>query len=103
MFFLKIKSIYSNVLSAYLFETKVSVLGQFFFLCVQVSFRLNLLSTVHVFSLFQLSMESSRRGVYAPQSLYTFPATRVGEVSTLKVNFRNNSCNTHEVSVHRKL
>ncbi|MCI4374421.1 hypothetical protein PGIGA_G00006070 [Pangasianodon gigas] len=42
-------------------------------------------------------MESSRRGVYAPQSLYTFPATRVGEVSTLKVNFRNNSCNTHEL------
>ncbi|KAB5586795.1 hypothetical protein PHYPO_G00005640 [Pangasianodon hypophthalmus] len=42
-------------------------------------------------------MESTRRGVYAPQSLYTFPATRVGEVSTLKVNFRNNSCNTHEL------
>ncbi|KAM9489510.1 centrosomal protein of 192 kDa [Clarias gariepinus] len=42
-------------------------------------------------------MESSRRGVYAPQSLYTFPATRVGEVSTLKVNFRNNSANTHEL------
>ncbi|MCJ8728567.1 hypothetical protein PDJAM_G00005970 [Pangasius djambal] len=42
-------------------------------------------------------MESSRRGVYAPQSLYMFPATRVGEVSTLKVNFRNNSCNTHEL------
>ncbi|KAF5896116.1 centrosomal protein, partial [Clarias magur] len=42
-------------------------------------------------------MESSRRGVYAPQSLYTFPTTRVGEVSTLKVNFRNNSANTHEL------
>ncbi|XP_046702949.1 centrosomal protein of 192 kDa isoform X2 [Silurus meridionalis] len=42
-------------------------------------------------------MESSRKGVYAPQSLYTFPATRVGEVSTLKVNFRNNSCDTHEL------
>ncbi|XP_072535710.1 centrosomal protein of 192 kDa isoform X2 [Salminus brasiliensis] len=41
--------------------------------------------------------EPSRRGVYAPQSLYTFPATRVGEVSTLKVNFRNNSSNTHEL------
>lgn len=52
---------------------------------------------------FPLSMESSRRGVYAPQSLYTFPATHVGEVSTLKVNFRNNSCNTHEVSVQGKL
>ncbi|XP_027005077.2 centrosomal protein of 192 kDa isoform X2 [Tachysurus fulvidraco] len=42
-------------------------------------------------------METSRKGVYAPQSLYTFPATCVGEVSTLKVNFRNNSCNTHEL------
>ncbi|XP_017329785.2 centrosomal protein of 192 kDa isoform X1 [Ictalurus punctatus] len=41
--------------------------------------------------------EPSRRGVYAPQSLYMFPATRVGEVSTLKVNFRNNSCDTHEL------
>ncbi|XP_062847530.1 centrosomal protein of 192 kDa [Trichomycterus rosablanca] len=41
--------------------------------------------------------EPPRRGVYAPQSLYTFPATRVGEVSTLKVNFRNNSSNTHEL------
>ncbi|XP_037393064.1 centrosomal protein of 192 kDa [Pygocentrus nattereri] len=41
--------------------------------------------------------EPSRRGVYAPQSLYTFPATRVGEVSTLKVNFRNNSSNAHEL------
>ncbi|KAK3551397.1 hypothetical protein QTP70_016635 [Hemibagrus guttatus] len=42
-------------------------------------------------------MESSRKGLYAPQTLYMFPATRVGEVSTLKVNFRNNSCNTHEL------
>ncbi|KAI4871290.1 hypothetical protein NFI96_019814 [Prochilodus magdalenae] len=41
--------------------------------------------------------EPSRTGVYAPQSLYTFPATRVGEVSTLKVNFRNNSPSTHEL------
>uniref|UniRef100_A0A8B9KIS4 Centrosomal protein 192 n=1 Tax=Astyanax mexicanus TaxID=7994 RepID=A0A8B9KIS4_ASTMX len=41
--------------------------------------------------------EPSRRGVYVPQSLYTFPATRVGEVSTLKVNFRNNSSSTHEL------
>ncbi|XP_035386391.1 centrosomal protein of 192 kDa isoform X2 [Electrophorus electricus] len=41
-------------------------------------------------------MEASRRGVYAPQSLYTFPATRVGEVSTLKVNFRNSSSSMHE-------
>ncbi|XP_066539103.1 centrosomal protein of 192 kDa [Hoplias malabaricus] len=42
-------------------------------------------------------LDSSRRGVYAPQNLYTFPATRVGEVSTLKVNFRNNSSSTHEL------
>ncbi|XP_051577285.1 centrosomal protein of 192 kDa-like isoform X2 [Myxocyprinus asiaticus] len=41
--------------------------------------------------------ESQKRGVYAPQSLYTFPATRVGTTSTLKVNFRNNSSNTHEL------
>uniref|UniRef100_A0A672PXX5 Centrosomal protein 192 n=1 Tax=Sinocyclocheilus grahami TaxID=75366 RepID=A0A672PXX5_SINGR len=40
---------------------------------------------------------TQKRGVYAPQSLYTFPATRVGATSTLKVNFRNNSSNTHEL------
>lgn len=38
-----------------------------------------------------------RRGVYSPQDLYTFPVTRVGESSTLKVNIRNNSTETHEV------
>ncbi|XP_067257342.1 centrosomal protein of 192 kDa isoform X1 [Chanodichthys erythropterus] len=43
------------------------------------------------------STETQKRGVYAPQSLYTFPATRVGFTSTLKVNFRNNSSNTHEL------
>uniref|UniRef100_A0A672PJK6 Centrosomal protein 192 n=1 Tax=Sinocyclocheilus grahami TaxID=75366 RepID=A0A672PJK6_SINGR len=43
------------------------------------------------------STENQKRGVYAPQSLYTFPATRVGATSTLKVNFRNNSSNTHEL------
>ncbi|XP_016423165.1 centrosomal protein of 192 kDa-like [Sinocyclocheilus rhinocerous] len=43
------------------------------------------------------STETQKRGVYAPQSLYTFPATRVGATSTLKVNFRNNSSNTHEL------
>uniref|UniRef100_A0A8C4EH07 Centrosomal protein 192 n=1 Tax=Dicentrarchus labrax TaxID=13489 RepID=A0A8C4EH07_DICLA len=37
------------------------------------------------------------RGVYSPQDLYTFPATRVGESSTLKVNIRNNSSDTHEL------
>ncbi|XP_061851976.1 centrosomal protein of 192 kDa isoform X2 [Colius striatus] len=35
------------------------------------------------------------RGVYAPQDLYTFPTTRVGESCTLKVNLRNNSFTTH--------
>ncbi|XP_052474858.1 centrosomal protein of 192 kDa isoform X3 [Carassius gibelio] len=43
------------------------------------------------------STETQKRGVYAPQSLYTFPATRVGATSTLKVNFRNNSSSTHEL------
>lgn len=38
-----------------------------------------------------------RRGVYSPQDLYTFPATRVGTSSTLKVNIRNNSSDMHEV------
>lgn len=41
--------------------------------------------------------EAVRRGVYSPQELYTFPATRVGESSTVKVNIRNNSTDTHEV------
>lgn len=41
--------------------------------------------------------EAVRRGVYSPQDLYTFPATRLGESSTLKVNIRNNSSDTHEV------
>lgn len=41
--------------------------------------------------------EAVRRGVYSPQDLYTFPATRVGESSTLKVNIRNNSSDMHEV------
>ncbi|CAJ1061471.1 centrosomal protein of 192 kDa isoform X1 [Xyrichtys novacula] len=41
--------------------------------------------------------ESVRRGVYSPQDLYTYPATRVSESSTLKVNIRNNSSNTHEL------
>ncbi|KAG7475204.1 hypothetical protein JOB18_027049 [Solea senegalensis] len=41
--------------------------------------------------------EAVWRGVYAPQDLYTFPATRVGESSTLKVSIRNNSTNMHEL------
>ncbi|XP_062424097.1 centrosomal protein of 192 kDa [Rhea pennata] len=35
------------------------------------------------------------RGLYAPEDLYTFPPTRVGESRTLKVNLRNNSFTTH--------
>ncbi|XP_032038549.1 centrosomal protein of 192 kDa isoform X1 [Aythya fuligula] len=35
------------------------------------------------------------RGIYAPENLYTFPLTRVGESRTLKVNLRNNSFRTH--------
>uniref|UniRef100_A0AAV2MAU7 Centrosomal protein of 192 kDa n=1 Tax=Knipowitschia caucasica TaxID=637954 RepID=A0AAV2MAU7_KNICA len=42
--------------------------------------------------------EAVRKGVYSPQNLYTFPATRVGESSALKVNIRNNSADTHESS-----
>ncbi|CAN9514042.1 unnamed protein product [Ophioblennius macclurei] len=41
--------------------------------------------------------EAPRRGVYAPQDIYAFPATRVGESSSLKVNIRNNSADTHEL------
>ncbi|XP_054477161.1 centrosomal protein of 192 kDa [Anoplopoma fimbria] len=41
--------------------------------------------------------EAARRGVYSPQDLYTFPSTRTGESSTLKVNIRNNSSDTHEL------
>ncbi|XP_041845085.1 centrosomal protein of 192 kDa isoform X2 [Melanotaenia boesemani] len=41
--------------------------------------------------------EAVQRGVYSPQELYTFPDTRVGEFSTLKVNIRNNSSDMHEL------
>ncbi|XP_047455217.1 centrosomal protein of 192 kDa isoform X2 [Mugil cephalus] len=41
--------------------------------------------------------EPVRRGVYSPQDVYTFPSTRAGESSTLKVNIRNNSSDTHEI------
>ncbi|XP_041648930.1 centrosomal protein of 192 kDa isoform X2 [Cheilinus undulatus] len=41
--------------------------------------------------------DSVRRGVYSPQDLYTFPDTRVGESSSLKVNIRNNSSDTYEL------
>ncbi|XP_041963410.1 centrosomal protein of 192 kDa isoform X1 [Alosa sapidissima] len=39
-----------------------------------------------------------RGGVYAPQDIYTFPVTRLGLAHTLKVNFRNNSFDTHELT-----
>ncbi|KAM6967635.1 centrosomal protein of 192 kDa [Aplochiton taeniatus] len=42
--------------------------------------------------------EGPGRGVYLPQDVYGFPATRVGESSTLKVSVRNNSFDTHELS-----
>ncbi|XP_063253097.1 centrosomal protein of 192 kDa isoform X2 [Prinia subflava] len=35
------------------------------------------------------------QGVYAPEDIYVFPLTRVGETCTLKVQLRNNSCSTH--------
>uniref|UniRef100_A0A8D2P1X7 Centrosomal protein of 192 kDa n=1 Tax=Zosterops lateralis melanops TaxID=1220523 RepID=A0A8D2P1X7_ZOSLA len=35
------------------------------------------------------------QGVYAPEDVYVFPLTRVGETCTLKVHLRNNSCMTH--------
>ncbi|XP_028327501.1 centrosomal protein of 192 kDa isoform X4 [Gouania willdenowi] len=42
--------------------------------------------------------EAVRRGVYSPQDLYTFQTTRVGESCSLKVNIRNNSSDTHELT-----
>ncbi|XP_028921319.1 centrosomal protein of 192 kDa isoform X3 [Ornithorhynchus anatinus] len=39
--------------------------------------------------------ELTRRGVYAPEDVYMFLPTRVGESRTLKVNLRNNSFTTH--------
>uniref|UniRef100_UPI001EAEBD00 centrosomal protein of 192 kDa-like n=1 Tax=Oncorhynchus gorbuscha TaxID=8017 RepID=UPI001EAEBD00 len=39
--------------------------------------------------------EALCRGVYAPQDHYSFPPTRVGGTSTMKVNMRNNSLETH--------
>uniref|UniRef100_A0A665TA93 Centrosomal protein 192 n=1 Tax=Echeneis naucrates TaxID=173247 RepID=A0A665TA93_ECHNA len=41
--------------------------------------------------------EAVQRGVHTPKDLYTFPTTRVGESSSLKVSIRNNSSNTHEL------
>ncbi|XP_042565135.1 centrosomal protein of 192 kDa isoform X2 [Clupea harengus] len=44
------------------------------------------------------SKEAPIRRVYAPQDIYTFPATRLGMAHTLKVNFRNNSFDSHELT-----
>ncbi|KAF7654653.1 hypothetical protein LDENG_00066660 [Lucifuga dentata] len=45
----------------------------------------------------KIQEEAVQRGVYSPQDLYSFPATRSGESSTLKVNIRNNSSDMHEL------
>ncbi|KAM8966922.1 centrosomal protein of 192 kDa [Pelodytes ibericus] len=39
--------------------------------------------------------EETSRGVFAPEELYTFPPTMVGDSSTLKVNLQNNSFSTY--------
>ncbi|CAH2284704.1 centrosomal of 192 kDa isoform X1 [Pelobates cultripes] len=39
--------------------------------------------------------EEGNRGVFAPQELYTFPPTLIGDSSTLKVNLQNNSFSTY--------
>ncbi|XP_077383408.1 centrosomal protein of 192 kDa isoform X2 [Festucalex cinctus] len=41
--------------------------------------------------------DAVRKGVHTPQDHYTFPDTRIGEFSALKVNIRNNSPNKHEL------
>ncbi|KAG8505180.1 Centrosomal protein of 192 kDa [Galemys pyrenaicus] len=40
-------------------------------------------------------LDLTHRGVYAPEDMYQFLPTRVGESRTLKVNLRNNSFMTH--------
>ncbi|KAM9632713.1 centrosomal protein of 192 kDa isoform 4-T6 [Trichechus inunguis] len=40
-------------------------------------------------------IDLTRRGVYAPEDVYMFLPTRVGDSRTLKVNLRNNSFITH--------
>ncbi|XP_016052781.1 PREDICTED: centrosomal protein of 192 kDa isoform X2 [Miniopterus natalensis] len=42
-------------------------------------------------------LDLTYRGVYAPEDVYRFPPTRVGESRTLKVNLRNNSFITHSL------
>ncbi|XP_014726355.1 PREDICTED: centrosomal protein of 192 kDa isoform X1 [Sturnus vulgaris] len=45
----------------------------------------------------RIRQKEAIKGVYAPEDVYVFPLTRVGETSTLKVHLRNNSCATHMV------
>uniref|UniRef100_A0A2K6GY23 Centrosomal protein 192 n=1 Tax=Propithecus coquereli TaxID=379532 RepID=A0A2K6GY23_PROCO len=42
-------------------------------------------------------LDGTHRGVYAPEDVYRFLPTRVGESRTLKVNLRNNSFITHSL------
>lgn len=42
-------------------------------------------------------LDFTHRGVYAPEDVYQFLPTRVGESRTLKVNLRNNSFITHSL------
>ncbi|XP_037364779.1 centrosomal protein of 192 kDa isoform X3 [Talpa occidentalis] len=42
-------------------------------------------------------LDLTHRGVYAPEDMYQFLPTRVGESRTLKVNLRNNSFITHSL------
>ncbi|XP_062933366.1 centrosomal protein of 192 kDa isoform X4 [Cynocephalus volans] len=42
-------------------------------------------------------LDLTHRGVYAPEDMYRFLPTRVGESRTLKVNLRNNSYITHSL------
>uniref|UniRef100_A0A8C6DSG3 Centrosomal protein 192 n=1 Tax=Moschus moschiferus TaxID=68415 RepID=A0A8C6DSG3_MOSMO len=42
-------------------------------------------------------LDLTHRGVYAPEDVYQFLPTRVGESRTLKVNLRNNSFITHSL------
>ncbi|KAB1258255.1 Centrosomal protein of 192 kDa, partial [Camelus dromedarius] len=44
-------------------------------------------------------LDLTHRGVYAPEDVYQFLPTRVGESRTLKVNLRNNSFITHSVMI----
>ncbi|XP_066040888.1 centrosomal protein of 192 kDa [Chamaea fasciata] len=43
----------------------------------------------------KIRQKQAIQGVYAPEDVYVFPLTRVGETCTLKVHLRNNSCMTH--------